>query len=132
MNTRIAYLLVALLVPLAPLRAEESPPRLSFVQAAQIAQETLQKQDLPKEYFLRSLSLVYPRDGGPAEKYEARFEPVVVQRATAEAETPSAPIQYKVIVISMDGAAAVEEKTIEQPPRVIRRRAVSSDSVEKQ
>lgn len=131
MNTLKALLLTAALTCAPCVFAEDTPPVLPFLKAAQIAQETLEGQNLPKEYFLRSLSLVYPRDGGPIEKYEARFEPVIRERRMVGSEPPTTPIKYKAIIITMEGVATIEEKIINRPEpgrSIIRRGAESSPS----
>lgn len=114
---------------------EEVPPTLSFVKAAQIAQEALEKQNLSKEYFIRSLFLVRTTDETPTETYNAYFEPTQKVRMKVDTETPPVPIKVKVIVISMDGAATIEEKVIEQSEssrRVIRRKLMPSTEEQQQ
>ena len=92
MKLLIATITIALLCPHYAAQCEDAPPVLPFVKAAQIAQETLQKQNLPQEYFLRSLGIVYPRDGGAVEKYEARYEPVIKQRVMVGTEPDRSPV----------------------------------------
>lgn len=128
MNIRIGPVLVAVFMALSPLRAEETPPPLSFVKAALIAQETLEKLNLPDEFFIRVLSIVPHPDGTGISHYEARFEPVRQERVMVGQEPPATPITYRVIIIELDGTARIEEKTIDRSnaPRIMRRRAADA------
>jgi len=110
----IASIAIALFFPVYASQGDDAPPVLPFVKAAEIAQETLQKQNLPQEYFLRSLGIVYPKDSGEVQKYEARYEPVNKQRLMVGTEPDRSPLKYHVISITMDGVATIEEKIIDR------------------
>ena len=110
--------------------ADEKPPALSIVEAAQIAQEFLEKQNLPKEFFIWSLAITPNQDGTEGSRYEARFEPLIVERGRVGQEPPTTPIKFNIIVINMDGTAQIEEKIIERsiPQRQILRRKLDTQS----
>ena len=123
MKLSIATIAIAIFCPIYASQCQVTPPVLPFVKAAQIAQETLEKQNLPQEYYIRSLGIVYPKDGGVVQQYEARYEPVIIRRQMVGTEPDRSPVKYNVITISMDGVATITEKIIDHsnvPSSVVR------------
>lgn len=105
--------------------AKDSVPSLPFSKAAQIAQTKLEELHLPPEFFIHSVNLIQGGDATTPAKYEAIFEPTVVRRVRIGTEPE--PVKYKVIVISMDGTAAVEERE-HAATRDIKRKIVEGSS----
>lgn len=115
---RTPILLVLSAMLLSPLFADQAKPELSIVDAAKAASDYLEEQNLPEDNFIRSLTLIQrPANGGFA--YEARFEPMVVRRIRVNTEPE--PIIRKVIVVSMDGTASIEERKDDSSQRIISR-----------
>jgi len=92
--------------------SQDVAPTLPISKAAEHAQAQLASLKLGPEYFIRSISLA-------GNRYEARFEPTVTQRARVGEEPP--PIVLKIIVINMDGTTSVEEKTIPRTRSIVRK-----------
>jgi len=100
-----------------PVHAQESAPTLSIAEATRSAQELLDQQKLPKEYFIRSITLAGSPTSPGSPQYEARFEPTKTQRVRVGSDP--APIKYQVIVVTMDGKATIQEREFTHPKRVI-------------
>jgi hypothetical protein len=100
--------------------AQESntKPSLSFVQAAQIAQDTLTRSNLGAEFYLQSLQLTTRKERPTEAIYEARFEPPGKTSTRAQGEPQL--VRYRVIAIDMQGRGTIEDR--EFKPIVIRRR----------
>ena len=110
----------------SPARAEESAPTLSIVDATKSAQVLLDQQKLPKDYFIRSITLAASPDKPEIKQYEARFEPTKTRRVMVGSEPE--PIKYQVIVVSMDGTASIQEREFAPTRRIVAKPVGSSDN----
>ena len=97
--------------------AEESAPALSIAEATRSAQVLLDQQKLPKEYFIRSITLAGSPSSPGSPQYEARFEPTKTQRV--KIGTDPEPMKYQVIVVTMDGKATIQEREFTRTRRII-------------
>lgn len=122
MKTITTAILLSLIVSS---HAGDAAPKLSLVQACQIAQQTLDEQKLGPEYFLRSIYLTASGPEAPELQYEAKFEPTIIRRVRVG--TTPGPIKYRVIVVTMDGKGAVVERE-QTPTASIQRRTISTDA----
>jgi hypothetical protein len=97
--------------------AQESAPTLSIADATRSAQVFLDQQKLPKEYFIRSITLTGSPGSASSAQYEARFEPTKARRVKI-GPAPE-PIKYQVIVVTMDGTATIQEREFTPTRRII-------------
>jgi hypothetical protein len=82
---------------------DTSPPSLSLVKAAQIAEEKIAEANLPPDNFLRSIRLV----STPKETfYYASFEPPVPKNLVAKSGASPLVMPMKFMCIDMDGSAS--------------------------
>jgi len=102
---------------LSATRAEDSAPTLSIVDATKSAQVLLDQQKLPKEYFIRSVTLAASPDRPDIKQYEVRFKPTKTRRVMVGSEPE--PIKYQVIVVSMDGATSIQEREFTPTRRIV-------------
>ena len=100
-----------------PVHAQESAPPLSIAEATRSAQVLLDQQKLPKEYFIRSITLAGSPTSPGSLQYEARFEPTKTQRVRIG--TDPEPMKYQVIVVTMDGKATIQEREFTRTRRII-------------
>lgn len=114
-----------------PSQAQEGPPTLSLAEAAKIAESCLKERNLPQKYFIRSVMLSPSKDDPSTLIYEARFEPparrVVKRSGPATDESEPEAVTFKVIIVTMDGKASIQEREITQTRR-IQRAAISEES----
>ncbi|MEI6704169.1 MAG: hypothetical protein WCL71_11640 [Deltaproteobacteria bacterium] len=115
---------ISIIITALSVSAEDSAPSLPLSKAAQIAQTTLEELHLPSEFFIRSISLSPTMDPSGKPKYEARFEPPV-RRLVLKQDDPAVaapqPIKFRIIVVSMDGTAKVEEKEFTSTRSIVRK-----------
>ena len=106
--------------------AEDSVPPLPLSKAAQIAQTKLEAMNLPAEFYIRSISLAPSMEASGKIIYEAKFEPPVRRRVLKQDDpavsTPQ-PIKYRIIVVSMDGTAKIEEREYPSTRSIVRKPA---------
>jgi hypothetical protein len=123
-------LFFVLVATIHPSQAQESPPTLSLVEAAKIAEMTLKEMNLPDDYFIRSVMLSPSKNDQNTFFYEARFEPParrIIRRSDISAdESEPEAIKFKVIIVTMDGKASMEEREWGQA-RSIQRRIVPQE-----
>jgi hypothetical protein len=123
----ISFLLVATSFPT---QAQDGPPPLSLVEAAKIADSSLKDMNLPQDYFIRSVMLSPTKEDPNTLFYEARFEPParrIVRRSDSAAEEAEPEIiKYKVIIVTMDGKASVQEREFTQT-RSIQRKIIPKE-----
>ena len=117
MKTSLASIVLCIGFALVTLlRAQESAPTLSIAEATRSAQLLLDQQKLPKEYFIRSISLVVSPGSPTNAQYEACFQPTIMERVRVGTER--VPIKYQVIVVTMDGKATIQEREITRTKRI--------------
>ena len=113
MNPKTLIAGISIIITAFSAIAEDTAPSIPLTKAAQIAQTTLEELHLPSEFFIRSISLSPRMDASGKQIYEARFEPPVRRRILNQddpAVSDPQPMKYRIIVVSMDGVAKVEER----------------------
>ena len=109
--------------------SQESAPVLSISEALRSAQAVLDQEKLPKEYFIRSITLVESPRSASIPQYEARYEPPQTRRVKIGSDPE--PIKYSVIVVTMDGKAKITEREFTTTRRVITDLKSTADATNK-
>ena len=118
MKTSLASMLLCIGFAFATqVHAQESAPALSITEATRSAQALFDQQKLPKEYFIRSITLVGSPGSPSSAQYEARFEPMKTRRVKVGSDPE--PIKYQLIVVTMDGKATITERELTTTRRIV-------------